>query len=844
MQDKKKKVLQSNGKPTNGLSQDTTGTIQNYTFPAQDLKEHALRLAEAGYQPIPLQGNSKAPSVAWKEYMKRKMTKEEIEKFKWHGIGMILGAISGGLVVFDADTPMAVELLENHPILRDTAKVRTPTKEGIHYYLRVKDYPQKGIKNKPLYKGEIKIDLKGEGGYVVIPPTEINGKQYEWLNLLEYTKVLNFSEFERLLEEIEQAVKRWDKWEKTLALLENEHQEGKRQHLILYTTGYLAKKGIPEFEAITYLSQLMRKKNDEEIEQRIRAIKDTYRDLITQGPQAIAGWKKLQEALDLAQETLTEIEKIWSDVGKSKKEEAIKGSEEVKGGVWKGRYLIVDGEVQIPTRKGFEVVGPYIEVKAVLFNEEEEKRYVVACYRGREFYFTMSEAKEKIEEFTAQAIRLRKEYLAWLSDEVKELPEKRLLKSTGWSEDLKEFYHPVLESEDKDWVFDKEHVLKAEKRAIIRYPEVKKQLVYKALKEGKYLGVLYVCSFTAPLLQLLDIEPFMVIVTGKSRSGKSLATQLATQLFYKNMPAIANGLQTRNSWEFHLTGFRDMPFLFDELTLMDKEMVEFIAFAVHSGYGKSRGRVDKSVNRTMIRSVVLANAERFPYRAIKNAGAHRRVLHLKVKSSEDITSMVISEIEKKAVGFGFELIEFAKKVLEEEKDIIDEKFGHLPSIHKALEIALYIFEKYFGEEFDATRQAIDKIINEQEKTFAEENDHVQKFLERLTEDLAANSGYYVGSEGYKGDTTRLRGKVEETKEGKVVYLLTSTFEELLKEKEEEVLNRDIILKELKETGRLKTDKDRNTTTTWINKSKVRVYAIILKEEATPDPEDDEADVSF
>ena len=804
---------------------------QNPKEGKRELKDLAKQLLSKGLQPIPLAENEKRPNLkSWKEYQQRKMTPEEVDRYEWYGIGLILGSISDGLVVFDADTNLAVELLESHPILSDTAKVKTPTKGGIHYYLKIDNYPKEGIKNKQIYSEDIKIDLKGEGGYVVIPPTELDGKKYEWLIPLDRAKSIHYSDFEKLLEEITQSVKRYNKWKETLKLISDEYQEGQRQKLILYLSGYLAKKGIPEFESLTFLGQLIKEKNDEEKDMRIRAIRDTYKDLREQGENAIAGWQKLQEDLNLPQETLTKLGKIWNDTEKVKQKSQKQDSGEFK---WDGDYLIEDGKVKKLTRKRYEILGPYLEVKEVLFDEEDGKRYIVARFKNREFIFTMREAKERIEDYTCHVIKNRSEYLTWLSQKVENVPEKRLIKSTGWNEDFTEFYHPALETEGKDWVFEKDHVLKKEKRATIQYTEEQKAFVRETLREGKYLGVLYVCAFIGPLLKLLNIEPFVVAITGESKAGKSTATQLATQLFYKNIPAIANGLQTRNSWEFHLKGFRDMPFLFDELTLMDDEMVEFVAFAVHSGYGKSRGSVDKRVDRIMIRSVVLVNAERFPYSAIKNAGAHRRVLRMTVTKREDITNLFINERIKNAVGFGFELIDFAKKVLEEDKDIIDQNFGHLQPIHRALETALYIFEKYYGETFDNTRYTIDQLIIEQETKFAEENNHVQKFLDKVKEDISANAGVYYGSGRYKGDDKNIRGKIEKSPDGRViVYLTSATFNELLKENGKEVLNRDTILSVLKAQNRLKTDKDkkRNTATVWLNGATIKAYAIIFTRE--------------
>lgn len=790
--------------------------------PQNNLKEYAKELLRAGFQPIPLEKNSKKPACSWKGLQERRMTEEEVESYQWDGIGILLGTISGGLVVFDADTPLAKRLLELHPILRDTAKVRTPTKNGIHYYIRIIDYPKDGVRKAQLYSGEIKIDLLAEGSLAVFPPTELNGGKYEWIRGLNYLKELTYEEFNKLKEEITHALERAHKWDETLRLVKGVYKEGSRQFINLYLSGYLVKLGIPEFEALAHFSRLWEEAGDEETELRERAIRDTYKDF--HDGKAITGWNGLQEIFKDSPHILERLETIWEGERKA----ITPTTPEIEQPKHKsGAFIIEGGEVYKLTRKGLEVLGPYIEVQAVLFDEERERRLVLARYRGKVFAFTLREAKEKIEEYTAQAIRHRGDYLAWLSEEIKRAPEKRLIKTTGWSEDLKEFHHPLRGKED--WVFDDGHILKKEKRGIIHNPELQKELVHKALKEGRYLGLLYVCSLASILLYPLEIEPFVVIITGLSKSGKSLTSTLAVQLFYKCSPPIATGLQTRNSWEFHLRRFIDLPFLFDELALMDKDLVELIAFAVNSGYGRSRGDTEQNVNRARIRSVVFLNAERFPYRAIRNAGALRRVLHIKVDTTEDLTGYRISEEEKKAVGFGLELIEYAKEFLEKEKAKIERLTDMVP-IKKALYIALGIYEQYYGEPFNTLRELIDKTIEEQERIFEEENNQVQRFLDRLREDLSSNRGLYMEGDG-KSDIKGARGKIELTENGLIVHLFPEAFNKLLKDEfGEEILNRDVILRGLEKMGLLKTEKGRKQNRVRINGTLSRVYTIILRDD--------------
>ena len=139
----------------------------------------------AGRSIIPLLADKK-PMVKWRDLQTRLATEQEVrEWFKpgsWaEGLAMILGRVSGGLWVMDADGPAAVEWMkENAP----PTTVYVNTRRGRHAYYRMPDGVE--IRNRvnivPSLKKEsgCQIDIKGERGYVVIPPTPHSEGFYEW----------------------------------------------------------------------------------------------------------------------------------------------------------------------------------------------------------------------------------------------------------------------------------------------------------------------------------------------------------------------------------------------------------------------------------------------------------------------------------------------------------------------------------------------------------------------------------------------------------------------------------------------------------------------------------------
>ncbi len=145
--------------------------------------QNALNLAAAGFKVFPLEPNSKEPmkGASWPKIATTDATK--IERLwrdavfglehEW-GVGIATG---DGLVVVDVDTkndgPAELSRLEFvEGDIAKTAVVETPS-GGRHIYLRTSQ-PIANSASK-IAKG---IDIRGDGGYVVGPGTEIDGVLY------------------------------------------------------------------------------------------------------------------------------------------------------------------------------------------------------------------------------------------------------------------------------------------------------------------------------------------------------------------------------------------------------------------------------------------------------------------------------------------------------------------------------------------------------------------------------------------------------------------------------------------------------------------------------------------
>lgn len=92
-------------------------------------------------------------------------------------IGIRTGYASG-IFVLDIDSPEALEQLRSTSQNLPTDSCRQKTGRGWQYFFKVPDFPVKNSTGKIATD----IDVRGEGGYVVVPPSRhISGRTYTWL---------------------------------------------------------------------------------------------------------------------------------------------------------------------------------------------------------------------------------------------------------------------------------------------------------------------------------------------------------------------------------------------------------------------------------------------------------------------------------------------------------------------------------------------------------------------------------------------------------------------------------------------------------------------------------------
>jgi hypothetical protein len=138
--------------------------------------------------------NSKRSIIPWKEYQSRIMTPQEIQSNFNHitisGIAAICGKVSGNLEVIDIDTKNDVKgdlyqnIIDNVPDeIQAKLKVIQTRSGGYHFYYRceviegnqkfaMRRATEQELKQNPHLSQVVLIESRGEGGYVIAPPTE------------------------------------------------------------------------------------------------------------------------------------------------------------------------------------------------------------------------------------------------------------------------------------------------------------------------------------------------------------------------------------------------------------------------------------------------------------------------------------------------------------------------------------------------------------------------------------------------------------------------------------------------------------------------------------------------
>ena len=169
----------------------------------------AQHFISLGWSIIPLQGDmdssrSKSPALPrWKQYQRTQV--DQFTRETWfgsvdapqqsspqHAIGVVLGRVSG-LVVIDIDDPHIADAFELAcPDLTETLTIRSGNRQLPHYYFHIPTDLHIAGRTVP------GCELRSDGQYVVAPGSVIDGRAWEVVNDVE-PKILTERDLRRVL---------------------------------------------------------------------------------------------------------------------------------------------------------------------------------------------------------------------------------------------------------------------------------------------------------------------------------------------------------------------------------------------------------------------------------------------------------------------------------------------------------------------------------------------------------------------------------------------------------------------------------------------------------------------
>jgi hypothetical protein len=155
---------------------------------SRELRAWIERYLRLGFSVIPIRYLEKAPPlVRWEEFQHRQPTLADVEdwfsRYKTFNVAVVTGRVSRLLVIDFDDYDIYEEWLQGLPlryrlvVYNFTIRVKTP--RGVHVYIRPENVELIPPCKKDYSMG---IDIKGEGGYVVAPPSVIRpGNRYRFM---------------------------------------------------------------------------------------------------------------------------------------------------------------------------------------------------------------------------------------------------------------------------------------------------------------------------------------------------------------------------------------------------------------------------------------------------------------------------------------------------------------------------------------------------------------------------------------------------------------------------------------------------------------------------------------
>lgn len=486
-----------------------------------------------------------------------------------------------------------------------------------------------------------------------------------------------------------------------------------------------------------------------------------------------------------------EIQELKQEIRGQKEEEQEKKEEEKK----------TEEKKEAEEKPATILIGPAVFVVAAVEHQNGKRTFEIRFTAGNntETKHVLEEMDIKeIERVTGKFVTKTEYYKQYLLLAANEAPLQRVITTTGWNEKYTQFYHPAVQYSN----------IRYNLRNLEAYlpvnPEKQHLFIKQHLEQGKILGLLYLIS-AANIFLVEKTKPALVLVNGTAKVGKTLATTLATNLFYNATDLQISAFSTHVALELMMRNMKNMPILIDEAALKTFDF-ENLVFMVHQQKGKARGTKELKVNISDLNSFVFLTSELVETEQAKRAGATRRLLDFSIKQWNDISS-VEQDIAIKNVNYCGAGADYIKKIIAEKSLAKYLKTAEKESMPRGMEqIFIPIWSAfYFLQDFYSLKlvRLADKLLllaEEKHKEIQEKTDLETIFLEKFPQWLAKNPIHFqkkvseIDAEKWSDIRAERWGKIDKNN----VYVICSVF--INNFCTEEKLNHIILLDLLQEKG--------------------------------------------
>ncbi|MEM5867425.1 MAG: bifunctional DNA primase/polymerase [Candidatus Aenigmatarchaeota archaeon] len=753
---------------------------------------------------ILLKHNSKEPLTKWKE------EKNWIKDVSQIDQNCNIGIICDKIIVFDADTAEAIEFLEQFVEFRETTQVRT--RKGKHYYfLKSESFT---AKTEKVYKDSIKIDIKADNSYVVAPPSKIDNHEYVFEKDLSQIKTLTFDEYETLVYKIKDKLNLHEKTEhkkeplhtteidieQLKKIILQRYEEGHRQNIIMYMSGWLRKEGISRETVEQIVTEICFEAKDKDIKQRLSAVEQAWK----KEPDELKGISGLTELGYLEQD-------LRDCLSKSKLKPL--GNSFYTDGIFV--YFVKE------TKHGtvLEMIGPWFTLKSKLF-DGSNILYEIE-YHGRTEIMKEIKDLETIRKITGKAIINEKKFLEFLNYEtVKEIPKKYIRTETGWDDGI--FYHPDIQRDDiwKNIIVDK----KSHKK---QNTEKQHEFIQKALLEGKKLAVAYVFSLASLLNEPLSTTPACLIISGKAGAGKTTMATLACNMFYDAERFNLSLNTTQNALEIIMKQLKDITIMVDEAALKNIDL-EKIVFMVSERAGRARATRNLTVTLNNLCSNLILTSELDETSEFKRAGASRRVINLYIANKNEVSDLDIHK-NLNCTGAGLDIALFLQdfiktdewnKIVEKEKEV-SKYVKNLFNVALQMLVSVRVFEKYYNIELQHVYKKICDLLLETETKLYEKSNNIQRFIDEFSQFVVKNYSKFIDKRTNTEPKGDIYGQINSDND---FYVLSKIFDVFCNENQ---FHKKILLEELSREGIIHPSTSGLRKTAKISGHAVSVYHITL-----------------